>query len=188
MSYASVWAKNNITKPNAKLYLEKFGHLLKWQNYKENIMDAGCGDGCVTSEVLYPYVRKHAQKILAVDKLDGMIDYANKHNKIDEIDYQLVDVTDQNKTKGLANQFRHIFAFHLAQWIPDTKTLLTGFHKMLKPNENIYLSNNIGFELNLCDYEKRTYTIENFGEFLRAGLVMYEHLERIPKELQDVAG
>lgn len=121
MSYASVWAKNNITKPNAKLYLEKFGHLLKWQNYKENIMDAGCGDGCVTSEVLYPYVRKHAQKILAVDKLDGMIDYANKHNKIDEIDYQLVDVTDQNKTKGLANQFRHIFAFHLAQWIPDTK-------------------------------------------------------------------
>lgn len=121
MSYASLWAKNNLTKPNARLYIEKFGHLLKWHNCKENIMDAGCADGSLTSEVLYPYMKNHVQKILAVDKLDGMIDHAKKHNKIEEIDYQVLDVMDQNKTKGLANQFRHIFAFHLAQWIPDTK-------------------------------------------------------------------
>lgn len=121
MSSASLWFKSCAPRQNATSQLGKFAHLLKWKNYKETILDAGCGEGSITKEILYPVVKNHSKKILSVDKSEVMINFAKKHNQVDDIDYQVMDVIDQAQVTKAANQFDRIFAIHLAQWIPNTR-------------------------------------------------------------------
>lgn len=121
MNYAALWFKNSISRRNAKDQFEKFGHLLKWTRSKENILDAGCGEGSVTREILYPLVKNHVHKIVAVDKCDGMISFAKEHNQVEEIDYQIMDLMDEAQVSKAANRFGHIFSIHLSHWIPDTR-------------------------------------------------------------------
>lgn len=121
MNHASLWFKTSITKQNAKFQLQKFEHLLKWKSDKETIIDAGCGEGSVTKEILYPAVKNNIQKILAVDRNEEMINFAKQNNQIEGIEYRVMDIMDQRLLKTVPNQFDHLFAIHLAHWIPDTR-------------------------------------------------------------------
>lgn len=121
MNYASMWYKTNITKRMATYCIEKYVQHLKWTGFKEDILEVGCAEGSVTANILYPQIKNHVGKLLATDKLEGMIDFAKKENKLQEIDYQVLDVTDSLATRRYRNQFDHIFSFLAAHYILDTR-------------------------------------------------------------------
>lgn len=121
MPYAELWTKTTASKEIASFYLKKFGHLLKWKDYKETILEVGCAEGSVTKELLFPFVKNHVKKLVAIDKLDDMISCAKKANTIAEIDFQVMDAMDGESVTKKANQFDHIFSTMVAHWITDNK-------------------------------------------------------------------
>lgn len=150
MNVAVNWSKTNVTLQLTKHYFKKHGHCLKWRDYKENILEVGCGEGSVTAKVLYPYIKNHTQRLLATDKLEEMVTFAKQHNKMNRVDYQVMDIMNEQQVKALQNQFDHIFSLFLSHWIPDTRTMLSGFHQMLKMHGQILVIGFIDSYLNQC--------------------------------------
>ncbi|GJQ66750.1 putative juvenile hormone acid methyltransferase [Trypoxylus dichotomus] len=231
MSYGNLWTKTTVTKHIASFYLQKFGHLLKWKDYKEIVMEVGCAEGSVTKDILFPYIKNHMQKLVAIDKLNEMINCAKEGNVPKEIDFVVMDIMDKESVKKKLNQFDHIFSTLIAHWIPDNRSYLSNLYHMLKfggqifhtqltnkqvvrssfekqfqegkwtkyvPNEPVfadytnepvkYVQNlfcEVGFNVQFCQMKEEISIIENFGDFIRPLLHIYQHLDRIPNEKRE---
>ncbi|GJQ66754.1 putative juvenile hormone acid methyltransferase [Trypoxylus dichotomus] len=138
MNYTNKWLRTTLTKEATTDFLQNYGRLLKWKNYKEDILEVGCADGSITKNILFPCIKEHVHKLLATDKLADMIDFAEKTNYLEEIDYQILDVMNPKSVEKLHNRFDHIFSFIVAQIIPDNSGFFTALHKMLKPGGQIF--------------------------------------------------
>lgn len=122
MKFSALYAQTSTAPRNdAILYLDKYSRLLKWQSYKENILDVGCGDGSVTTEVLYPYLEGHVERLEAIDLSEEMIRYAKTNNKLENVSYRTVDVNNDEDVRSLSMKFDHIFSFYCIHWILDQK-------------------------------------------------------------------
>lgn len=125
MSYAAKWSSNTITKQIAVHHMTKYGHLLKWSEYQEICLEVGCGEGTITKEIFYPWIKDRIQKLVAIDKLDGMIKFAKEHNSAEKLEYHTLDIMDNNMTKGMKNQYDHVFSICVDHLITDTRYVQT---------------------------------------------------------------
>lgn len=121
MSYPSLWHKTDFTTKIAASYFQRYNHLLKWKNYKENVLEVGCADGSITRDIIYPHIKDHTAKFLAVDKSEEMIEFAKQDNRNLKIDYQVMDAMDPVQVERKKGQFDHIFSLLVAHWIPDNR-------------------------------------------------------------------
>lgn len=121
MDYSDMWCKTTASKNLASAILNKHRDSFKWKNYKENILEIGCGDGSLTKTVLYSFIGDHVQELVAIDKLDYMCNYAKANNAVEGIEYRFKDAMDADHVEEMKGQFDHIFAIFVAHWIPDTK-------------------------------------------------------------------
>ncbi|KAM7301080.1 juvenile hormone acid O-methyltransferase isoform X2 [Ixodes scapularis] len=99
----------------------------------EEILDIGCGTGDFTSDVLLP--RHHScSKIVAVDVLSTMVDYAKKNHGHSRICYEVLDVTSPDVSLFLEKhgKFDRIYSFFCLHWVRDQEAAFTNIGRLLK--------------------------------------------------------
>lgn len=121
MNLALLYSRSNCTAQLFARDLEKFGSLLKWNNYQEDILEVGCATGLISSTVLYPYIKDRVRKLISVDKRQCMIDFAKEHHQVENIEYRLMDVMRCEDVEKMKNRFDRIFVPLVAHWMPDNK-------------------------------------------------------------------
>ena len=90
----------------------------------EHILDLGCGDGVLTSQLaeLVPQGR-----VVGVDASQGMIDAAQAHTR-DNLSFVLMDINDWT----LTDRFHLIFSNATLHWILDHRRLLANVYAHLR--------------------------------------------------------
>ncbi|GJQ66749.1 putative juvenile hormone acid methyltransferase [Trypoxylus dichotomus] len=133
---------DNETAPrnDAIVFLKRYSHLLRWQPYEENILDIGCGDGSVTKEVLYPYLKEHVGRLEAVDLSKDMIEHAKMYNELKNVHYRTVDMNSDAEVQSLGMKFDHIFSFYCIHWILDQRSLFKRLHNLLNQGGQIFIA------------------------------------------------
>src|SRR4051812_705989 len=89
----------------------------------ETILDAGCGSGRVTEELV-----KRSGRVIAVDASEGMIEKARERLGPDA-DIRVVDLAELD----LGEQVDAIFSNAVFHWIPDHDRLFARLHAALEP-------------------------------------------------------
>lgn len=117
----SLWGAIAFTAEWFAQDLKKFGHPLRWTNYKQNILEVGCANGFVTRKATYPYVRDHLDKLLAIDIDEVFIEAAREDNDIDQIEFCQMDVMNEKKVAEMKGRFHKIFVPLVAHLIPDNR-------------------------------------------------------------------
>jgi trans-aconitate 2-methyltransferase len=89
----------------------------------ETILDAGCGSGRVTEEIV-----KRAGRVIAVDASEQMVEKARERLG-PGADIRVADLAELD----LGEQVDAIFSNAVFHWIPDHERLFAGLHATLKP-------------------------------------------------------
>lgn len=102
----------------------------------ECIMDAGCGIGNVTKHLLstIPTICK----VIGVDILPDMINYANTFNSDPKISYHVADLQDKSTFRDdWIGSFDKVFSFTTLHWITDHAKVFQNFNSCLKLNGEV---------------------------------------------------
>jgi trans-aconitate 2-methyltransferase len=92
----------------------------------ETVLDAGCGSGEVTLELLKQIPRG---RVLAVDASVAMVDRARRILPADRTDFLQADLTDL----GLNGVADRIFSNAVFHWIPDHEALFGSLFRAIRP-------------------------------------------------------
>ncbi|XP_044254552.1 juvenile hormone acid O-methyltransferase-like isoform X2 [Tribolium madens] len=142
--------------------IETFEKYIKLIKFKNNIkvLDVGCGDGGLTSEILVPKLPQDFQEIIGVDISEKMVTYAKeKFQANPKFDFFQFDITSETIPEKFYEYFDNVFSFYCFNWIPESKhpQALQNVHKMLKPGGYIFIviiSNSQVFDV----YENMSHT------------------------------
>lgn len=96
----------------------------------EHILDLGCGDGAITSNLasLVP-----GGSVLGIDASQGMIKTAKETHQQDNLKFELLDINSIN----FKNEFDIIISNATLHWVKDHKQLLSNVHDALKNNGTV---------------------------------------------------
>ncbi|GJQ69876.1 putative juvenile hormone acid methyltransferase, partial [Trypoxylus dichotomus] len=140
MRCSELWSTTTVTKNLVNDDIDKYGHLLKWQADEETVLEVGSADGSITRDILYKRYGDRMKKLVAIDKLDGMTEYARSLNKNKAIDFVTMDIMDQENIKKIKGCFDHVFTFYSIHWIPDNRSLVKNFYEMLKSHGQVFIT------------------------------------------------
>lgn len=133
--------KNNSIVDSEKA-LQHLADVLKWRpNCCGAVLDAGCGSGDVTYEVLLPFLPATIERVVGVDISKEMIEFARKkyvHPKLSFLEFNL-DVELEKQSFKYVEPFDHIFSFYAIHWIRNQKLCMQNFHKLLRPGGDMFL-------------------------------------------------
>lgn len=99
----------------------------------EQVLDLGCGDGRITSEIT-----KHVPNgsVLGIDVSQNMITEAQKNfTDIKNLNFECADAT----TFSYTEKFDLIVSFSAFHWIKDQQAALTNMYKALKPGGRLIM-------------------------------------------------
>lgn len=107
----------------------------------DSVLDAGCGPGDVTVDILMPYLPANFSRLIGVDISNKMIDYARKTYVRPNLSFEKFDLTKDLEKQPFRNvkPFDHIFSFYVIMWISNLETYFQNFHKLLAPNGDLFL-------------------------------------------------
>lgn len=96
-------------------------------------LDLGCGCGITTL-----YIGQSGAKVVGVDQADKLIEYANKHNKNDNVSYIVADIP----TLSLDKEFDYVFLADVLEHIDAKKypQVLSMLQKHTHPGSVIYIN------------------------------------------------
>lgn len=106
------------------------------------MLDAGCGPGDLTFDILMPNLPSNFQRLVGVDVSNEMIDYARKTQIHPRLSFEQFDLCTKLEKQPLnsAEPFDHIFSFYTLMWISTCmKTCLESFYKLLIPNGDLFV-------------------------------------------------
>ncbi|KAG0437079.1 hypothetical protein HPB47_017610 [Ixodes persulcatus] len=97
------------------------------------MLDIGCGTGEFTRNVLLPW-SKPCRKMVAVDALPGMIEYAKTNYPHPNISYAVLDAASRDISNFLKKhgKFDRVYCFYCLHWIKDQEVALANVGKLLK--------------------------------------------------------
>lgn len=101
----------------------------------EDVLDLGCGDGNVTSEIAH---RVQDGTVIGIDNSSSMITLASQQypaSHYPNLAFKLMDAREL----AFENQFDVVFSNAVLHWIKDHKPVLAGLFKSLKPDGKILL-------------------------------------------------
>lgn len=137
--YAQV---NKIQRRDAQEMLEEFADKIKWRlDGNDSVLDAGCGSGDVTADILLPILPKQFQRLVGVDISYEMIEYARKTQTHPKLSFEQFDLCSNLEKQPLKcdGSFDHIFSFYTFHRVPDKKLCIENFYKLLDANGDLLL-------------------------------------------------
>jgi trans-aconitate methyltransferase len=117
-------------------YKEASGHQKEWGKKliselalkgDERILDLGCGDGALTTQLAQLV---SGGFVLGIDASKGMIDAALKACDRNNLRFELLDINNID----FVNEFNVVFSNATLHWIKDHKRLLANVYRSLKDN------------------------------------------------------
>ncbi|MHB1459457.1 MAG: class I SAM-dependent methyltransferase [Armatimonadota bacterium] len=101
----------------------------------ERILDIGCGDGKVTSEIAHQMPNG---SVLGIDQSNEMISFARDTylpNEIQNLDFRVMDASNL----VFNEEFDLIVSFACLHWITDHQPVVDGIKRSLKPNGRVLI-------------------------------------------------
>ena len=131
-------------KWNAKDYRDNSPHQQKWGQElllklnlsgDERVLDIGCGDGKVTTEIA---ARLPHGSVLGIDSSEDMVSLAQQNYPAAAFPNLAFDVGDA-RSPGFDNEFDAVFSNATLHWVVDHLPVLEGIKKSLKPSGKVLL-------------------------------------------------
>lgn len=122
---------------NSEVQLSLADQLLESYSFKKdaNVLDIGCGDGRITSDI----AKKIPEgMIIGVDASKNMIDYAKTHYPSDETS-NLHFLCQKAENLSLQQKFDNIVSFNCFHWVRPWKKTLALFYSLLSPSGEILM-------------------------------------------------
>lgn len=154
MNKAALYCESNdFQRYYSRKTLREFASVSKWRpDGCDSVLDAGCGTGDVTLDILMPILPAKFKRIVGVDISNEMLDYARKtqvHPKLSFERFNLEVELEKQSLHGI-EPFDHITSFFCLMWIQNQKVCIQNFHKLLKPGGDmllVFLSNHSVFDV-----------------------------------------
>lgn len=144
MNKAALYRKNNkITRCTSQELMQEFASRLKWRSDgRDSVLDAGCGPGDVTLDIVLPALPSTFERLVGIDISEDMLDYARKtqvHPKLSFEQFNLGMELEKQSLNGI-EPFDHITSFFCLMWIRNQKICIRNFHKLLKPGGDMVIA------------------------------------------------
>ncbi|KAJ6645467.1 Juvenile hormone acid O-methyltransferase [Pseudolycoriella hygida] len=122
--------------------LQEFASAFEWRSDgSDSALDAGCGPGDITSDILSPFLPSNYKRLVGVDISKEMIGYARETVANPKLSFEEFDLSRNLEDQKFANSepFDHLFSFYTLMWVSDQKTCMRNFNKLLRPGGNMLL-------------------------------------------------
>lgn len=143
MNKAALYSQSNhFQRRDAQEALQEFADTIKWRSDgHDSVLDAGCGSGDVTVEILMPILPMNFRRLVGADISKAMLDYARKTQIHPKLSFEQFDLCTDLEKQSLnsVKPFDHIFSFYTFHRIPDKEKCIENFHKLLAPNGDMLL-------------------------------------------------
>ncbi|CAH1646564.1 unnamed protein product [Spodoptera littoralis] len=138
---------NFISKRDALNFLDDISPKLKWKKSISNVLDIGCGDGCVTS-MLKKYIPTDF-KLLGCDISEKMVNFANEHHSNEQTSFTVLDIAG-DIPEDMKGKFDHVFSSYALHWVSDQERVFKNIYDLLSKDGEcfaIFLANAPVFDL-----------------------------------------
>lgn len=133
---------NQLQRCGTQEALQEFAGAINWRfDGRDSVLDAGCGPGDVTVDILMPILPSSFQRLVGVDISTEMIDYARKTQIHPKLSFEQFDLSKDLEKQSLSSTepFDHIFSFCTLMWVANVATCFRNFYKLLVPNGDMLL-------------------------------------------------
>lgn len=110
----------------SRLLAPKFLDQIKFEDSK-NILDAGCGTGALTSEILR---RTKAANIVGIDISEAYVEYAARETSSPRVSFEAADL---NALPMPDETFDQVVSQLVLDFVPDTNLAISEISRVLKP-------------------------------------------------------
>lgn len=134
---------NKIQRRDAQEALEEFADSIKWRSDGcDSVLDAGCGSGDVTLDILLPILPRNFHRLVGIDISREMIDYARKTQINPKLSFEQFDLCIELEKQPLSSikSFDHIFSFYTFHRVLDKQMCIQNFNKLLNENGDMLLT------------------------------------------------
>ncbi len=120
---------------NSTLQYRAFMSLINQHHFcgNEHVLDIGCGDGKLSVQLAKMF---SSGTVLAIDKSEHMIEFAESNAKASNLSFRLCDV--QNLT-SLRQKFDVIVSSFALHWVPDKLKAFQEIKECLMPDGKVFL-------------------------------------------------
>lgn len=144
---------HQVSEPQFRWGLEVLSQLAL--NGDETVIDAGCGSGRLTKELLERLPRG---RVIALDVSDAMLEKARAEVQDERVTFQQADLGDLQLDRA-ADVVFSTATFH---WVLDHDALFKGVHRALKPGGRLHAQ--CGGHGNLSQHLKLAMQVLELGE------------------------
>lgn len=133
---------NSFQRGEAEKVLQEFSWKINWcLNGGDSILDAGCGTGDVTREILMPILPAKFKRLIGIDVSQEMIDYARKTQIHPKLSFEQFDlnIDIEKQTLNSIEQHDHIFSFYCLHWVQNLRIGIQNLYKLLKPDGDMLI-------------------------------------------------
>lgn len=134
---------NSVQRREAEGILQDFGEKIKWRSDGcDSVLDAGCGSGDVTVDILKPILPANFERLIGIDVSNEMIDYARKTQVHPKLSFEQFDLGVEIKKQSLNGMecVDHIFSFNCLHWVQNLRVCIENLYKLLVPGGDMLVT------------------------------------------------
>ncbi|CAH4029299.1 unnamed protein product [Pieris brassicae] len=130
MNNADLYNKSNIQqKTGALQYLREYYDVIQWKK-NSLVLDIGCGDGSVTSNVIKKSI-PYCKTVIGCDVNEDMIRFANEHYSSESVQFTVFDIAG-DLPDALQERFHHAFSFFVIHWVQQQENAFRNIYNLLQ--------------------------------------------------------
>ncbi|KAG4079972.1 hypothetical protein HA402_006284 [Bradysia odoriphaga] len=133
---------SKVTEHYSREALKEFADVFKViSDGNESWLDAGCGPGNVTLNVLLPMLPANFKRLVGVDVSEEMVYYAREAAAHPKVSYELLnlDIELEKQPFNETEAFDHIASFFCLMYIQNQSVCIENFNKLLKPGGDVLI-------------------------------------------------
>nr|UJH41148.1 juvenile hormone acid methyltransferase-3 [Pardosa pseudoannulata] len=124
---------HKMQRHDTALFLESVVQKMDWSSQEQDVvMDIGCGPGKSSREMFlstFPKVRK----VIGVDVLEDMIEFAKKNNSHEKMEYHVANIEDRDSILKWSKQISKVISIYCFNWLTSQRKGFENIYHMLTP-------------------------------------------------------